>query len=92
MHIHFFERGCPETAGVVGTEGQPGEFVNEGKAPGEGLHGRSREIVVAKATHSVESRRDVPIELGIAIDIALSVVGTFYELIGGEIIVQIVSS
>ena len=49
-------------------------------------------MVVAQASHDVQLRRDVPVELRIAVDVILRVAGVVAELIGGEIVVHIVGS
>ena len=91
-HIHLLERGSTEAAGVVGAKGEPGEFVDDGQTLGEGLLRRSGEIIIAETAHDVEPLGDVPVELGIAVDVVLGVAGVVGELVGGEIVVQVVGS
>ena len=92
VHEHLLERRCAEAAGIVGAEGHPGEFVDDGEPLGERTLRGGREVVVAQAGHDVQPRRDVPVELRIAVDVALRVAGVVAELIGGEVVVQIVGS
>ena len=35
VHVHLFERWCTETAGIVGAEGHPGEFIDNGESLGK---------------------------------------------------------
>ena len=92
VHIHLLERRCPEAAGVVGTEGHPRLFIHQSETFCEGFLCRCREVVVSDTTHHVELLGDIPVELGIAVDIVLCVVGVVDELIGGEIVVHVVGS
>ena len=92
VHEHLLERGCTEAAGIVGAEGHPWEFVDDGEPLGERTLRGGREVVVAQAGHDVQPRRDVPVELRIAVDVALRVAGVVAELIGGEVVVQVVGS
>ena len=92
VHIHLLERRCPEAACVVGTEGHPRLLVHQSKPLGKGFLCRCREVVVSDTTHHVELLGDIPVELGIAVDIVLCVVGVVDELIGGEIVVHVVGS
>ena len=91
-HVHLLERRGTEAAGIVGTEGEPRELIDDCQALGEGFLGRGGEVVVAHAAHHVESVGDIPVELGIAVDIVLRVGGTGYKLIGREVVVHVVGS
>ena len=92
VHEHLLERRCAETAGIVGAESYPGELVDDGESLGKSILRRGREVVIAQAGHDIQSRSDVPVELRIAVDVALRVAGVVAELIGREVVVQVVSS
>ena len=79
VHIHFFERRGPETAGIIGAEGHPWKLIYDGESLCECLLSRSREIIVTDAAHNVQLVGDVPVKLCIAVDIVLFVFGIVNE-------------
>ena len=92
VHIHLLERRRTEATGVVGTEGHPGEFIDNGKSSGKCLVRRSGEIIIAYTSHEIQLVRDVPVELGITVDIVLRMTRIILKLIGRKIIVHIVGT
>ena len=92
VHIHLLKRRGPEAAGIVGTEGYPRQFVDHGESFGKSLLCRSREIIVSDTAHDIQLRRDVPVELCIAVDIVLCMARVVDELVCREIVVHVVGS
>ena len=92
MHIHLFERRCTKPTGIIGSECEPREFIDPGQTFRESLLGGSRKIVIAHTRHHIETVVDVPVELNIAVDVVLRMGCIVTKLIGGEIVMQDISS
>ena len=92
MHIHLFERRCTKPTGIIGSECEPREFIDPGQTFRESLLGGSRKIVIAHTRHQIETVVDVPVELNIAVDVVLRMGCIVTKLIGGEIVMQDISS
>ena len=92
MHIHLLERRCTKPTGIIGSECEPREFIDPGQTFRESVLGGSRKIVIAHTRHHIETVVDVPVELNIAVDVVLRMGCIVTKLIGGEIVMQDISS